>query len=270
VGDRLRISNWEKFQHYQHRRPPWIKLYHDLLDDPEYHDMDAEAAKYLPLAWLIASEDDGYLPASDELAFRLRVDSAKLPGFLTHWGKWISGDASGMLADCKHDASDMLPQRQSRDRVEAETETEEEVVANSATAVDKVAEKRRRDLQAWESWKQIQIAKDPDLSKITAHYLKSLESAVDEFYSRSGGRFTERRKAILAGQLSDVGFEPLLSAIEVYVDSYSGLKDERYFKGIAKKNSRELTSRQLDADIDRHRNKMRGAGLNAEVNSAGV
>ena len=29
----LRVRNWEKFQHYKNRRPPWIKLHIELLDD---------------------------------------------------------------------------------------------------------------------------------------------------------------------------------------------------------------------------------------------
>lgn len=36
-----RIKNWKKFQHYKDRRPPWIKLYTELLDD---------AHGYLPLS----------------------------------------------------------------------------------------------------------------------------------------------------------------------------------------------------------------------------
>jgi hypothetical protein len=31
----LAIRNWNKYQHYQRRQPPWIKLYISLLDDDE-------------------------------------------------------------------------------------------------------------------------------------------------------------------------------------------------------------------------------------------
>jgi hypothetical protein len=34
---RLRVKNWAEFQHYRHRRPPWIKLHHGLLDDFAWH-----------------------------------------------------------------------------------------------------------------------------------------------------------------------------------------------------------------------------------------
>ena len=32
----MRIKNWKKFQHFRDRKPPWIKLYRDLLG--EQHD----------------------------------------------------------------------------------------------------------------------------------------------------------------------------------------------------------------------------------------
>ncbi len=29
-----RIKNWDKFQHFKNRRPPWIKLHREILDQP--------------------------------------------------------------------------------------------------------------------------------------------------------------------------------------------------------------------------------------------
>jgi hypothetical protein len=74
-----RIKNWSKFQHYKDRAPPWIKLHRELLDNIDYHMLSGEAAKALPLLWLIASESDGSIPPPEVVAFRLRVslDSAQ-------------------------------------------------------------------------------------------------------------------------------------------------------------------------------------------------
>lgn len=68
------IKNWERFQHYKDRRPPWIKLYRELLDDINYHTLSPMAGKCLCLIWLLASELDGSLPSVEEVAFRIRVD----------------------------------------------------------------------------------------------------------------------------------------------------------------------------------------------------
>jgi hypothetical protein len=59
----MKIKNWKKLQHYKDRKPPWIKLYRDLLDDPEWHELSGDDAKHLIMLWLIASEDEnGVLP----------------------------------------------------------------------------------------------------------------------------------------------------------------------------------------------------------------
>lgn len=70
----LTPKNWNDFQHYKDRSPPWIKLHRGLLDNLEYHRLTPEAAKYLPLIWLIASERDGQVPVGAELAFRLHIE----------------------------------------------------------------------------------------------------------------------------------------------------------------------------------------------------
>ena len=119
----LHIKNWKKLQHYKNRRPPWIKLYRELIDDPEYHALPAFAAKYLPLIWLIASESDGTLPASDVLAFRLRIDSATVGYVLRELTHWLYDDASTALAGCPQDAT---PEGETETEIETEIEGEGE------------------------------------------------------------------------------------------------------------------------------------------------
>jgi 5-methylcytosine-specific restriction endonuclease McrA len=70
----LTPKNWHDFQHYKDRKPAWIKLHRGLLDNIDYHRLSSDAAKMLPLIWIIASErDDGVIPDIGELAFRLRI-----------------------------------------------------------------------------------------------------------------------------------------------------------------------------------------------------
>ena len=103
----LRVKNWEQFQHYKNRRPPWIRLYRFLLDDPEYHSLPAKAAKYLPLIWLIAAEDEemgGNLPAEEKLAFRLRLSTAEMSEIIGMLPHWVEG-ASNVLAEPEQNAT---------------------------------------------------------------------------------------------------------------------------------------------------------------------
>lgn len=109
------IKDWNEYQHYKTRNPPWIKLHKKLLDDPEFHALSGNASKTLAMCWLIASEDKGYLPDINKLAFRLRLDINVLAEHLIELKHWIKKDASITLAEGLQDACR-----------ETEEETEEE------------------------------------------------------------------------------------------------------------------------------------------------
>lgn len=119
----LKIKNWGKFQHFKDRTPPWVKLYRDLLDDPDWHELDGESAKTLIMLWLIASEDEtheGKLPDTRKLAFRLRTNEIKLKQQLIKLEHWLIQD------DIK-----MISGRYQNDAPETETETEAETETSS-------------------------------------------------------------------------------------------------------------------------------------------
>jgi hypothetical protein len=111
----LRVKNWHRFQHFKDRRPPWIKLYRDILDDPDWHDLDSEASKALVMLWLIASEDDGRLPDTKKIAFRLRISEQKTKSLIGKLSHWLEQDDISAISD-----------RHQSDAPETETETETE------------------------------------------------------------------------------------------------------------------------------------------------
>lgn len=94
----IRIKDWGRFQHYKNRKPEWIKLYRDLLDDIEWHKLDAAAAKFLVGLWLLASENKGALPETDDIAFRLRIPESDVISRLSELSHWLVQDASAPLA----------------------------------------------------------------------------------------------------------------------------------------------------------------------------
>jgi hypothetical protein len=101
----VKIRNWERFQHYKHRKPPWIKLYRELLEDPDWMAQPDSAKALLMELWMVASDtDDGSLPDLNALAWRLRRNSNSLADALVSINaKFIVG-ASEALACCKQDA----------------------------------------------------------------------------------------------------------------------------------------------------------------------
>ena len=84
-----RIKDWKTFQRYKDRRPPWIKLYRSLLDDPDIMTLPDDVFRMLVCLWLVASEfEDGDIPI-DAPAWRIRMDpngAASLIAQLVHTG----------------------------------------------------------------------------------------------------------------------------------------------------------------------------------------
>lgn len=89
---RYAIKDFSRFQHFKDRTPPWVKLYRDILDDPDWHALQPEAAKVLVMLWVIASEDEtkkGLLPEDKKLAFRLRITEKNLRIVLSQLSHWL-------------------------------------------------------------------------------------------------------------------------------------------------------------------------------------
>lgn len=68
------VKNWEKFQHYKDRNPPWIKLHKEVLDDYEMSMLQDASKLLLILLWVLASQLNNRIPNDpDWLQKRLSV-----------------------------------------------------------------------------------------------------------------------------------------------------------------------------------------------------
>lgn len=142
-------KNWDNFQHYKHRSPPWIKLHRNLLDDMQYQRLPIASKAIAPMLWLLASEsNDGVIHRSaEEIAFRLRmtekdVITAIKP--LIDNGFFI--EDSNMLAECLQDAT--TEREKSRVRVEKEREKEIDTPDGVSPLVFEDFKKLRKSLKA--------------------------------------------------------------------------------------------------------------------------
>jgi len=118
----IRIKGWKRFQHFKDRRPIWIKLYRDILDDLEWHELDPVAAKHLVMFWLVASEDGGQLPSVKELAFRLRSTEKQVESTISKLSHYLEQDDITPISERYQD--DPLEKR----REETEKRREEESI----------------------------------------------------------------------------------------------------------------------------------------------
>ena len=120
----MRIKNWHRFQHFKDRRPLWIKLYRDILDDPEWHTLDPSSAKALVMLWLVASENGGELPTPKVIAFRLRMPEQKILSIISTLSHWLDCDdintiSSGYQVDALEKRREETEKRRDREEKKA-------------------------------------------------------------------------------------------------------------------------------------------------------
>jgi hypothetical protein len=135
------VRNFEKFQHYHDRRPPWIKLYRDLWDDPRFFELQERERYILIGIFVLASQHENKVSASQSWLQAKLLTSKPIPlqRFIdTGWIEDVeqnaskSEDASGL--------SDSALAEGYPSHARGETETE---VQRQNTETEKPADKPR-------------------------------------------------------------------------------------------------------------------------------
>jgi hypothetical protein len=121
----LRVKNFDKYQHYSKRKPPWIKLYFRLLSDPEFVPMSDASKMHTIAIMLLASQYDNKIPFNRQWISRSIQANSRI--------NWDEIFASGFII-CYQDASTMLYSCTRKSPTETETETETETDSAYAQA----------------------------------------------------------------------------------------------------------------------------------------
>jgi hypothetical protein len=135
------IRNWHKFQHYgNHRTPPWIKSYIELLSDDHYLNLSHHQRGVLHGLWLaFASSRRQLILDTRSLSRRLngRVTTQQLEALID--AGFIEVIASNVLAERLQDASP----EQNREEDIKKKQTEQEILpdvrsVNHQAALDRL------------------------------------------------------------------------------------------------------------------------------------
>ena len=108
----LAIKNWDDYQHYKTRNPPWIKAYASMLDDYDIGGLPDACKAHLFLIMLLASRCENRIPydanwikfsiqATDDIDIERILET----GILV---KKQRRKKKKVLAQRKHDASSVL------------------------------------------------------------------------------------------------------------------------------------------------------------------
>lgn len=133
----LSVRNYDEFQHYRDRTPPWIKLYNAILDDYEFACLTDQQKWHLVAIWLLASRCENRIP-NDARWIAKRINAEAAPdlrplisrGFLVvlqEAEREAEQPASAPLAECSGDRTESGAFARSREgEREGETEIEGE------------------------------------------------------------------------------------------------------------------------------------------------
>ena len=112
----IKIVDWDKFQHYTKRNPPWIKLHTSLLDNEAFECLHNDSKVLLICLWLFTARK-----GNGEILANLAYLQRKLPV-----GKKVNLQPlmdAGFI-ECYQDDSKVLDLDRDRDRDKTETEKE--------------------------------------------------------------------------------------------------------------------------------------------------
>jgi len=99
----FKVKNWDEFQHYKDRNPPWIKLHSCLLTDYDFSCLQDASKLQLMLIWLLASQTENKIPADPEYLKKILCLN-KPPDLKVLIDKGFLEYDSGTLADSKQNA----------------------------------------------------------------------------------------------------------------------------------------------------------------------
>ena len=82
----------------------WIKVYRQILEDYEWHNLSSDSKATLLELLLLASENNGELPPVNKIAFRLRKTEDFIKKQLNLLSHWLQ-DVDNLITDCEQDVA---------------------------------------------------------------------------------------------------------------------------------------------------------------------
>jgi len=219
----MEVSNWEKWQTYRSDRntPPWIKVYRNLLSNPEWAVLTDSEKGQLVSIWILAADKGGTIPDNPILIQKMcmlddkpDINRFAVLGFLT---PCCQPDGNQVVTDCPQDDA---PDKTRLDKTRLETD-EKQIVISSPIVKNKYSEefelfwkaypnhRRGNKKRAFANWKKI----DPCLYlNITRHV--DQRRTLDADWQRDGGKYIIHAEGFLSGERWEDVWTPVVSYSE--------------------------------------------------------
>ena len=148
MTDYFKVKNWDNFQHYKDRNPPWIKLHNQLLDNYEFELLGDSSKGHLLCIWMLASRTQNKMPYDAKWIAKIGA-SSKVD---------LQAIESSGFIERLHDASNMLHKENNCDSVSVPSEEKSRVETEAEKSRSKVSSKL--DYSSWPEMPSEQTLKD--------------------------------------------------------------------------------------------------------------
>lgn len=199
--DYIKVKNWQKFQHNKQRRPIWIKLYRELLDDRNIHALSDPAFRLLVQFWLLASEDEaqeGILPSIPDIAFRLRKSEEEILLYLQELGEFVyQHDIKWVSSGYQDDTPEKRREREEKKKEESDLQSSSPSFTTNQEGYfwsGKVIKLTEGDFLRWQT--SFQWLDLPAELQALDDYYSSLDSSSDWFIRASAALAKKNREQV--------------------------------------------------------------------------
>ncbi len=95
----MKVRNWSKYQHFKNKSSMiWFNVYgRDIINDPDWHDLNADQKSTLFELWCLASELNGELPNVKKICFRLHKDKEYITTKLDELSHWFEMEKDDII-----------------------------------------------------------------------------------------------------------------------------------------------------------------------------
>ena len=89
---KIRCKEWKEYQHYKKnnknysKEQPWFRMFgRKLIGERKYMELKPEERDFLVTGcWCIGSQDNGFLPSPEDIAFKMRIEVKEVNLHLKH------------------------------------------------------------------------------------------------------------------------------------------------------------------------------------------
>lgn len=193
----FKVRNFEKFQHYKDRNPPWIKLYNHILEDYDFSKLQDLTKLQLILIWLLASRLNNKIPYDSDWV-RQKIGCKSKPN-LKELEKMmfieVFHDDDSVLADCTQDDDREREKIKEEKKIEKSSLSDQDFIQSLKTNKAYQHISIDHELGKMDAWLSVHPQRKKT-RRFVVNWLNKIEKPMEGHHDKSKTDFEQRTSGI--------------------------------------------------------------------------